>query len=229
MRREEVIERLEWHFPELWALTLCFAAWIALIMHSFAHQHHTGALGSWWHWNLMVAAMMLPLKIDGIRLVAERSLWTRRHQAVMGYLLGYLSIWASVGALMAWACAQLDIQHRLDWMTGASIGFLVLTTWMTSPWKANAASACHWTMPLRPTGWNADTDCLCFGWIAGSTCVSNCWPMILLCWLSNHNFLIMCCAFGIGWTERHSGIGLKSNAALAAVLAAIFGVSSFLR
>jgi hypothetical protein len=61
------------------------------------HVHQPGAVSNWWQWMLMVAAMILPLQIDGVRRIAEYSLWSRRHRAIAGYLVGYLIVWAAAG------------------------------------------------------------------------------------------------------------------------------------
>src|SRR5690349_19066680 len=96
-------EQLRWRFPEYWMLALSAAAWVAVAARAGVHVHRPGAAWNWWHWMLMVAAMMLPLKIDGVRRIAERSLWPRRHRAIAGYLAGYLGVWALAGVPLSWA------------------------------------------------------------------------------------------------------------------------------
>src|SRR4051794_8709428 len=96
-------EQLSWRLPELWMLTLSAAGWLALAARDDVHFHAGDAAGNWWHWMLMVAAMMLPLQIDKIRLIAERSLWSRRHRAALGYVVGYLGVWALLGVPLSWA------------------------------------------------------------------------------------------------------------------------------
>src|ERR1051325_578350 len=84
-------------FPEFWVLAASAAAWVVLAARAGEHVHHAGvhsdAGANWRHWRSMVTAMMLPLQIQGVRLTGERSLWLRRHRAILGYLLGYLSVW----------------------------------------------------------------------------------------------------------------------------------------
>jgi hypothetical protein len=80
----ETRENLHWRLPELWMLALSAAAWLTLAVRGRMHIHAADAPENWWHWMMMVAAMMLPLQIDKIRLIVERSLWSRRHRAALG-------------------------------------------------------------------------------------------------------------------------------------------------
>ncbi|MEO8131195.1 MAG: DUF2182 domain-containing protein, partial [Bryobacteraceae bacterium] len=182
-------------FPEFWVLAASAAAWVVLAARADLHVHpsgvHSDASANWRHWMLMVTAMMLPLQIQGVRLTAERSLWLRRHRAILGYLLGYLSVWALAGVPLTWAFTSLGISHRVGWMQGMAVGFVLAAAWLVSPWKEMVARMCHRTVPLSPVGWRADWDCLGYGWVAGCACALNCWPMMLVCWLSGHSFIAM--------------------------------------
>jgi hypothetical protein len=215
-----------WRFPDLWMLALSAAAWIALAARAGGHVHQMRAAVNWRHWMLMVAAMMLPLQIAAVRLTAERSLWSRRHRAIVLYLVGYLSVWALAGLPLAWTFTALAIPHRIDWMMGAAIGFFVAAAWIVSPWKPLAARMCHRTLPLSPTGWRADRDCLGYGWIAGCGCAFNCWPLMLVCWLSSHSFVAMIFGFALGWMDRHSTPNYRLDAFLFAGVGLGFGVFS---
>jgi Predicted metal-binding integral membrane protein (DUF2182) len=219
----DALGQLRWRLPEISMLTLSSAAWLALAARPRVHIHVGGSAANWWHWMLMVAAMMLPLQIDKIRLIAERSLWSRRHRASSGYLVGYLSVWAVLGLPLSWGFAQWHIAYRIDWRLGAAIGFLATAVWLRSPWKRVAARMCHRTAPLSAAGWEADRDCICYGWIAGCACALNCWPLMLVCWLSNHSFIAMLFSFALGWTDRHFPPNYPRNAAVVAVLALAFG------
>src|SRR5579872_6112061 len=132
-------------FPEFWVLAASTDAWVVLAARAGVYDHHavhSGAGANWRHWMLMVTAMMLPLQIRGMRLTAERSLWLRRHRAILGYLLGYLSVWALAGAPLAWAFTALGISHRIGWMEGTAFGFVLVAAWLVSPWKEMAARMC---------------------------------------------------------------------------------------
>src|SRR5579863_3166971 len=132
-------------FPEFRVLAASATAWVVLAARAGGHYHHavhSGAGANWRHWMLMVTAMMLPLQIRGIRLTAERSLWLRRHRAILGYLLGYLGVWALAGVPLAWIFTALGISHRIDWMEGTAIGFVLVAAWLVSPWKEMAVRMC---------------------------------------------------------------------------------------
>jgi len=218
------METVSERHPELWTVAASAGAWVILAARARGHVHYehlyAHAVQNWQHWMIMVAAMMLPLQIRGIRLTAERSLWSRRHRAVLGYLLGYLFVWGFSGVPLAWGFSTLGISHRISWMDGAAVGFLVLAAWLVSPWKKLAARMCDRSVPLSPTGWRADRDCLTYGCVAGYTCALNCWPLMLVCWLSAHSFITMIVGFGLGWIDRH----LAPNYWLHAIAAAMLGL-----
>jgi len=221
-------DQLRWRLPELWMLVLSAAAWLALVALERMHSHSTDTAGNWQHWMLMVAAMMLPLQIDKIRLITERSLWSRRHRAALGYVMGYLSIWAALGIPLSWAFTTFHVAHRIDWRLGAAMGFLATAVWLLTPLKRLAASMCHRTIPLSDTGWEADRDCVCQGWISGGACAWNCWPLMLVCWLSSHSFLAMTFGFGLGWADRHFPATYARYAAVVALLALAFAGAGLL-
>src|SRR5215470_10286257 len=85
-----------WLHPEWWAMMISLAAWGVTFylqlspQEHFKHLHSTGR--SVWshqlaHWMAMVPAMMFPLLISPLRIVAARSLWRRRHRAILQFLL----------------------------------------------------------------------------------------------------------------------------------------------
>jgi hypothetical protein len=218
-------------YPEFWVLAASAAAWVVLAARAGV-QHtwvHSGPGANWRHWMLMVTAMMLPLQIQGVRLTAERSLWVRRHRAILGYLLGYLSVWALAGVPLALAFTRLGISHRIGWMQGTAMGFVLAAAWLVSPWKETVARMCHRTVPLSPAGWRADRDCLGYGWAAGSACALNCWPLMLVCWLSGHSFIAMVLGFGLACVDRHGAPNYRLHATAAAMLGLAFAVLSQLR
>jgi Predicted metal-binding integral membrane protein (DUF2182) len=203
LQSQRLLRDFLWRHPEWWAVGLSASAWLALAVRANVHVHSPGALASWIHWLMMVAAMMLPLTIDALQYTAQRSLWRRRNRAMVCYLLGYCGAWAMVGLPLAWTSAAVGLRARIDWRSGASLGFLVSALWLVSPWKTVAASLCHRTIPLAPQGWRADRDCLRYGWSSGVYCVFNCWPFMLVCWLSSHSFLAMAWGFVFAWAERY--------------------------
>jgi hypothetical protein len=219
-------ENFRWRFPEYWMLALSAAAWLFLAARRGGHAHQQGMLANWLHWVVMVVAMMLPIQIQGVRRTAEQSLWSRRRRSIAGYLVGYVSVWALAGLPLAWASAEFGLTHRINWTMGAAIGFIIAAAWLVSPCKAIATRMCHRTSPLSPLGWKADLACVSYGWISGCACVFNCWPLMLVCWLSGHSLVIMSFAFGLGWADRHFAPNYKAHALLLTAVASIFGVYS---
>jgi len=207
-------------------LAVSAASWLALFAQTGAPVHNSGVVANSRHRMLMVLAMMLPLQIHGVRSTAERSLWPRRHRAILAFLFGYLAVWALAGAVLSCAVTAFSISHRIAWMLGAAFGFLIETFWQLSPWKQVAALMCHSTVPLAPDGWRADRDCLHYGWTIGYGCALNCWPLMLVCWLSGHSLTAMVLAFVLGWTDRHSGQDTRLRAIAAAALATTFAIAS---
>lgn len=226
-RETGALQYLSGRFPEFWMLAISALAWIALAAQTQVHVHYAGAATNWRHWMLMVTAMMLPLQIPGVRLTAERSLWPRRQRAILGFLLGYLSVWVLAGAALSWTVVVFAIPRQVGWMGGVAIGFFVEALWLISPWKRIAASMCHRIVPLSPAGWRADKDCLWYGWTSGYGCALNCWPLMLLCWLSGHSLIAMVLGFGLGWADRHAAPAYRLYATVAAALGAAFGVFSW--
>ena len=216
---------LAWRYPEWWTVALSSAAWAGLATQALIGEHHHGLLANWLHWMLMVAAMMLPLTLDAVRTTAACSLWARRHRAVLGFHLGYLTPWALAGFLLATLASQFS--ERVSWITGAAIAFFIAALWETTHAKLVAAARCHRTMPLSPRGWRADRDCLRYGWHSGLNCSLNCWPFMLACWLSGHSFLVMACTFPFGIAERYRRSNQRLRAGLLAALAFLFGAFAF--
>ena len=224
-----VVRDLNGRFPEFWMLAVSAVVWVALALRTGAHIHHAGIAGNWWHWMMMVAAMMLPLQIQAVRWTAERSLWPRRHRAILGFLIGYLGLWAIVGAVFSWVATVYAIPHRIGWMQGAAVGLLIETLWLLSPWKRFAAHMCHRALPLSPAGWRADRDCLAYGWTIGYGCALNCWPLMLLCWLAGHTFPVIVLGFGVACVDRYVTADYRLCATATAIVGSALGVVSWVR
>jgi predicted metal-binding membrane protein len=125
----------------------------------------------------MSAAMMLPLVWGHVSLIAQRSLWHRRHRAIALFIGTYLAIWMIYGVLAGMA---------LRWSAG--ILLLVAAIWQLTPWKRFALAACHRSVPLAPFGWKADRDCLRYGIHVARNCLLSCWALMLVC-TANHGTL----------------------------------------
>jgi hypothetical protein len=129
---------------------------------------------------------------------------------------------------LSWAFTRLHVTHRIDWRLGAALGLLATAIWLLSPWKRVAANLCHRTVPLSDAGWTADRDCCLYGLIAGSACALNCWPLMLVCWLSGHSYIAMMVGFALGWADRHVVPDGRRDAAVVSLLALAFAGSNVL-
>jgi hypothetical protein len=200
--------------PEWWTVGLCLVAWSALIAGNMGSSgggvfcgslHRATALdGPVWtaglgEWSLMVAAMMLPLVIAPVRRAARASLWRRRHRAIAEFLVGYGLIWTLFGGAALVILALY--QPTPPWAPVAV--FAIAALWELSPAKRRALSLCHRTIPLRPTGWRADFDCLRYGALQGRSCCSSCWVMMLGSTLTPQPLLAMAGIAGLCAVQRY--------------------------
>jgi Predicted metal-binding integral membrane protein (DUF2182) len=194
-----------WGHPEWWAVAMAVLAWGAMIVHGvthWGHTHHTHMTPSeeMAHWALMVAAMMLPLLLEPLRVAAFRSLRVRRHRAMAAFLAGYFAPWIVLGL-------PVITLHRWAWThthAAAAAAFALAAIWVAIPLRRHALVACHRTVPLAPVGWRADRDCLRYGCIIGGACVATCWPLMLACTLTGHALPAMLGGAAVGAVERLS-------------------------
>lgn len=203
--QDEVIAGLLWRHPEWWALALSAAAWVLMALHGARHQGHEHAhslsvSNEFLKWMLMIAAMMLPLIVDSVRTTAFRSLRSRRHRAMVLFLVGYLTLWGAAGLPVAWARSSSWNHSPI----AVGIAFLLASVWSISPIHRRGLIACHQTRPLAPLGWRADFHCVQFGLIIGNACALSCWPLMLACTVSGHNVVAMVAGATIGALERFS-------------------------
>ena len=220
------LQRLNERFPEYWMLGLSMCAWMALALTEREHGHNASHSGNLWRWMLMVVAMMVPLQIQGVRLTAERSLWSRRHRGILGFLVGYLGVWILLGLVISHLVVFPTGSNTLNWATGAAIGFLVEAVWLLSPGKRLAMHICNKTLALSPCGWRANRDCISYGSVVGYGCMLNCWPLMLGCLLSGHSVVVMLFGYGLAWVDRHEMPNQRVYALVAVVLSAGFGALS---
>jgi predicted metal-binding membrane protein len=174
----------------------------------------------------MVVAMMVPLVSGSIRDTAARSLWARRHRAVVGFLAGYLAIWSLAGLAISAAVAGV---RWLNWNPAVPVvaAFCIAAIWQLTPAKSRAIRTCHRTMPLAPLGWPADRDSLRFGWLIGVACVGSCWALMAACAATGHSVLGMALASCVCFAERYQ---FRPNqrvlAGVIAGFAALYGVTA---
>jgi hypothetical protein len=187
--------------PAWWCVAAGALAWAAMLSHALGHGGHVMGPGAeLGHWMLMVAAMMLPLMIDGLRTAAARSLWRRRHRAIALFTAGYFAPWLIAGLPVVALC-------RLPWARGplaAALAFGLAALWLWAPARRRALAGCHRTVPLAPCGGRADRDCLRYGALLGQACVVSCWPMMLACTLTGHALVAMVGAALLAALERRS-------------------------
>ena len=222
------IRRYMWHHPEWWALGLSLAAWIAMFSPGFlpfadlhaAHMHaetlktsgllHAPEGGASWSqglflWIEMVAGMMFPLIVIPIRTTACRSLWKRRHLAVMEFLVGYMIPWIVLGLGASALSSAIPVERwAVTTRTIAAVCVLIIAVaWQLTPIKRAALSDCHRTVPLAPTGWAAHRDCIGYGLLVGRNCILTCWALMLVPIMSSHSFLTMAAVSSIMIVERY--------------------------
>jgi len=194
-----------WSHPEWWTLAISGFAWVVMVDHAWQHGghaiHHVATFRqefSGWMW--MVAAMMLPQVFYEIRRTADDSLWRRRDRAVVGFLAGYLgpSLVAGLGAAFL---RQRSWTHTL---AAPALAFAAAAAWTLLPGRRRVLIACHQRLPLAPTGWRADYDCLRYGVVIGAACLRRCWPLMVACALSGHSPVAMAGGMMVSVVERRS-------------------------
>jgi predicted metal-binding membrane protein len=211
------LSRLAWRHPEWWSLALCAAAWLALIASTAdgaapqawaRHAIHDAPAASpildGGRWLTMVVAMMVPLVLEPIRTTAARSLWRRRHQAIGGFLAGYVVPWLLAGLAFAISTWTLSVAIGAAVRSWWPMAFVLAAVWQLAPAKRRALVSCHETRPLAPHGWPALRDCFSFGWMVGVRCVATCWALMLVCVLGGHSLTIMAGIAALGAAERTS-------------------------
>lgn len=225
-------ERWTWRHPEWWGLGLSLLAWLSFLVRSGGAvssepnalhlRHHNpvgGVLPAWAAemiaWTVMVVAMMLPSIVDCIRITAMRSMWRRRHRAIVLFLCGYLVVWTIAGLIWCGATASLESQTWFRPAIASLIAFSLAAFWQLTATKRRALISCHRTIPLAPHGWRANADCLQYGWLIGRSCLVNCGLLMLACSLSGHSLAAMLGTGSIIAVERYvprPGAGILSAA-----------------
>ena len=235
---------ITWPHPEWWSLGLCAAAWLLIIWKAVAptvglpvSQLHSGhgmspelateqvawSAQIFW-WLVMVVAMMFPMVLEPIQITAARSLWRRRNRAIAGFLLGYVGLWTLFG-LGASLLSIVLVETGLRPGTVAGVAFGIAVLWQVTPIRRRAVRACHRTIPIAPSGWRADRDCVRYGWKIGNACVISCWALMLACMLSGHSMPAMIAVTTIGWIERNKR---QPNQRLLCAVIASLALISFL-
>jgi len=220
------------HRPEWWAIFLSAGAWLFFIatslydivfnsggviltraghaapnpelgLHSFLNSNFLEASFSWvFHWSLMIAAMMFPLLIGQLRVVALRSFWFRRDRSVALFLCGYTALWLLYGLVTE---ASLQLQRTI--LPAAStflvpLCFLMAACWQLTERKRLSLVACHLTIPLGPSGWRADFDCFRYGFRIATSCFLSCGALMFANVVAHHALWAMLAVTFVSWSER---------------------------
>ena len=152
------------------------------------------------NWCLMVVAMMVPLMVGQLRWVAFRSFRHRRHLAILFFLGGFLIPWFMVGSVSTWLLTFAWSSNPLL----APALFMLAAFWVLVPVRMRALVYCHLTVPLAPSGWKADRDCVWYGIRIGASCVVTCCFLMLACTFTGHNLVAMLGAAALVLIERRS-------------------------
>lgn len=181
-------------------------AWLSMILplaglgphhaHDQCGQHDT--LVGLVHWGSMVCAMMFPLLIGQVRVIAARSLWSRRNRGIAIYLVGFLVPWLLYGLL------AIRITRYTPGSRSAVVALIIAAVWQITPWKEQGLRWCHRTDILAPTGWRADADCFNSGRRAACGCLLSCWAVMLPCAMSSAIWMMpVLSLFGFAERSRH--------------------------
>ena len=211
-RRSPLRRFLAWH-PEWWVYAVAAAAWLVLLwmdartmsmpMTGPMDTSHTSSwTDRWVHWLLMVLAMMLLVAARQVRLVAQRSLWSRRERSAGFFAVGYIVLWAVVGAALVTIVVGTGLDHDATDLLVVSL--LLAAAWQTSVPRRRLVRRCD---PLRlgaASGLAGDVDCLRAGVRSGLRCLHECWPAMIAMALSQ-SLVLMAGLTVVLLTERTRG------------------------
>ncbi len=189
--------------PEWWVLPVSAAGWAAMgphLMGTGASCHQVSFWADWRSWCLMVVAMMLPLMIESVRWVADRSFRSRQGRAMLSYVAGYLAAWAMAGLGVSWLLG-FSWTHA-TWLPAAAFGLAAI--WSLSPVYSWLMTRSHAVIPLAPSGWRADRDCLRLGMFQALPCLGTCGLLMIGCTLTGHGLVAMVGGAALGASERFS-------------------------
>jgi predicted metal-binding membrane protein len=206
-----------WRHPESPVLLLSAAAWLLVLLttagpmksapHPMAHHAVTPVSLEGWpallvDWPIMLAAMMFPALVPQVRVVAMRSFWSRRNRSVFFFLAGYTLVWLLYAIVAAIIIAALERVSSLFSTLLVPLSLLLAALWQLTPQKRRSLVACHFTMPLAPTGWRADLDCSRYGMRTALLCCVSCWALMLVCVVAGHSLWPMLVVTVVSLSER---------------------------
>src|SRR2546428_5078522 len=205
-------QRLSCRAPEwIWTLAV-IAAWSGIIIGALqpgAHAVHVGHVhrGSDPTPALLTArdvycvvGMMVPLVLPNLRQVALANLWDRRYRGMFAFLAGYLAVWILATILINTLVERSQTAGGAG-PTLALVGVLA-SAWQLTSKKRKALRGCHLMLPLAPSGWRADRDCLALGATVGRSCTASCWTLMALVVAAGHHPVGMFAVSALIATER---------------------------
>lgn len=152
---------------------------------------------------LMVLAMMLPVAAPQARQVALRSLWSRRQRSMLGFLAGYLAVWALVGAVIVSVLTALGALHPAP--VAVVVALVGAALWQISAPRRRVMRRCRTIRLGTARGLAADRDCAAAGWRAGLRCAFTCGPVMLSMAVGHHHVGLMGALVVLLMTERAPG------------------------
>ncbi len=151
------------------------------------------------HWLIMIPAMMAPTLLGSMRVVAERSLWSRRHRAMALVLLGYAAPWIVFGLLVEASIAIAPASVTRPLLAGS---LLAAAVWQLMPLKQRSLVYCHREPILAPSGLRADWACVRYGFLLAGRCGTSCWALMITCAAAGHALWAIVLITGVVWVER---------------------------
>lgn len=212
-RARLAFQRIRWRAPQWWVSTVVPVAWLVATGATWtpitpaepaSHHLHASMVRPAATDGLVtfacVVAMMVPLLLPTLRRAAVASLWTRRDRAMVVCVTSYLALWFLASIVIGLA---VDAVHDIGGPSGAlGISGAAALAWQTTKTKRRALRACHKTLPLSPSGWEADRDCARLGLEVGWSCVRNCWGLMSVIFAFGHHPIAMFGAFVFMVIER---------------------------
>lgn len=203
--------------PEAWLYVVAAAAGATILGPAVLRpggelvpEHSPSWPVAWGGWMLMVLAMMLPVVAPEARRVAMRSLWSRRHRAMAGYLAGYLAVWAGAGTVMVGVLHVANLAHPPAAVTVAAL--LGAALWQTSATRRRLLRRCGALRLGAASGRAADIDCARAGWRAGQLCALTCGPVMVVMAVGHHYPVLMVALLVLLLSERAPGPNPESRA-----------------
>jgi hypothetical protein len=144
----------------------------------------------------MVATMMLPLTVPGVRVVVAVAPWWRRKAAVAQFLAAYLGVW-SIAAVVVAAAPTRPLQG-----TSLAIAFVACAVWQAVPQRNAIGRRCRRTPRLRPGGAGASLDGLAYGARAAGWCVLLCGPAMATMLLGRGGLPVMATIAAVAVADR---------------------------